>query len=260
MPQRRAPARFRTEPPVTGARREAVFLAARYTGHAEPGSTIGEACRRALHSAYSVGLTLAADAALAQRVSLCAVGPLARKGEELQISLGEGPCVQALSQRARVLADDLNDQAATRHWPVFAHQAKAHHIRAAYALPILNGADPARQAGLVLTLYRHRPGPISDADLQVAQDHADAADLLLLAAPVPTEDELVHAWLLPADAVVHHAIGMISYRHSLTTGQALALLRAHAHTRATTLIALSRAVVDGHVTLFDPPDSDTGES
>lgn len=246
---------------MTAARREALILAARYTGDdAEPGLRIGEACRRALHSAYSVGLTLAVDAALAQRVSLCAVGPLARKGEELQISLGEGPCVQALSQGAQVLVDDLDDPAATRHWPVFAQQAKAHYIRAAYAVPILNGADPARQAGLVLTLYRHRPGPISGADLQVAQDHADAADLLLLATPVPTEDELVNAWLLPADAVVHQAIGMMSYRHSLTTGQALALLRAHAHTQATPLTGLARAIVDDHVTRFDPPASGTGES
>ncbi|MEU6001620.1 GAF and ANTAR domain-containing protein [Streptomyces sp. NPDC047197] len=245
---------------MTAVRREAVILAAHYTGHAEPGLRIGQACRRALHSAYSVGLTLAVDAALAQRVSLCAVGPLARKGEELQISLGEGPCVQALSQRAQVLVADLDDPAATQHWPVFAQQAKAHYIRAAYALPVLNGADPARQAGLVLTLYRHRPGPISDADLQVAQDHADAADLLLLATPVPTEDELVHAWLLPADSVVHQAIGMISYRHSLTTGQALALLRAHAHTQATPLIGLARAIVDDHVTFLDPPASGTGES
>ncbi|MGW7067260.1 GAF and ANTAR domain-containing protein [Streptomyces sp. NPDC054855] len=245
---------------MTAARREAVILAARYTRDAEPGLRIGEACRRALHSAYSVGLTLAADAALAQRVSLCAVGPLARKGEELQISLGEGPCVQALSERAPVLVADLDDPAATLHWPVFAQQAKAHHIRAAFALPVLNGADPAQQAGLVLSLYRHRPGPISDADLHTAQNHVNAADLLLLAMPVPSEDELIHAWLLPADAVVHQAIGMISYRHALTTGQALALLRAHAHTRTTTLSDLAHAVIDDHVDLRDLPPSEDSDS
>ncbi|MGW7079860.1 GAF and ANTAR domain-containing protein [Streptomyces sp. NPDC054866] len=245
---------------MTGARAQAVALAAYYTGQTQPGLRIGEACRTALHSAYSVGLTLAADAALAQRVSLCAAGPLAPRGEELQISLGEGPCVQALSQRAPVLVADIEDSAATRHWPVYAQQAKAHHIRAAFALPVLNGTDPAQQAGLILTLYRHTPGPISDTDLQTAQDHADAADLLLLAAPVSTEDDLIHAWLLPADAVVHHAIGMISYRHSLTTGQALALLRAHAHSQATPLTDLARAIVDDHLTLHDPPPSDAADS
>ncbi|MFC8131304.1 GAF and ANTAR domain-containing protein [Streptomyces sp. NPDC057302] len=235
-------------------------LAARYAGQGQPGLRIGEACRMALRRSYSVGIALAVDAALAQRVSLCAAGPLAPKGEELQISLGEGPCVQALGERAQVLVEDLDDPVATRHWPIYAKQAKEHHIRAAFALPVLNGSDPAQQAGFVLTLYRHRPGPISDADLRTAQDHADAADLLLLAAPVPSEDDLVHAWLLPADAVVHQAIGMISYRHSLTTGQALALLRAHAHTDATPLSALAYAVVDDGFMLDDPPASGVTES
>ncbi|MFK4065447.1 ANTAR domain-containing protein [Streptomyces sp. NPDC029674] len=240
---------------MTAPRPAAVVLAARHTGHADPAGRIGASCRSALHGAYSVGLTLAVDAALAQRVSLCAVGPLAAQGEALQINLGEGPCVQALSRRVRVLADDLDDPDATREWPFFAHDAKAHHIRAVFALPILNGSDPARQAGLVLCLYRHRPGPISDADLHTAQDHADAADLLLLAAPPRAEDDLATAWLLPVDATVHQAIGMISYRHSLTGSQALALLRAHAHARQIDLTALAHAVVHEHLILPDPPTS-----
>ncbi|MEV6756631.1 GAF and ANTAR domain-containing protein [Streptomyces sp. NPDC051214] len=242
---------------MTGARPEAMALAARYTGHAQPGEHIGAACRTALHQAYSVGLTLAIDAALAQRVSLCAAGPLAPKGEELQISLGEGPCVQALNQRADVLVADLDDPATTEHWPVYAQRARSHQIRAAFALPILNGSDQSRQAGLVLTLYRHRPGRISDADLQTAQDHAEAADLLLLAAPLPAGGDLVHAWLLPLNAVVHQAIGMISYRYSLTGGQALAVLRARAYTQETALTPLAQAIVDDHSTGLAPPPSGT---
>ncbi|MEF3118169.1 GAF and ANTAR domain-containing protein [Streptomyces chrestomyceticus] len=238
---------------MTGPRAEAAALAARHIGQARPSQYLGEACRAALHGSYSVGLTLAADAALAQRVSLCCAGPLAERGESLQINLGEGPCVQALGQRAPVFADDLDNADTTRQWPVYAQQATAHHIRAAFALPVLNGTISAQQAGLVLTLYRDRPGPISGADLRTAQDHAEAADLLLLTAPAQIEDDLAHAWLLPAGAVVHQAIGMISYRHTLTTGQALALLRAHAHTQNTDLSTLAQAVVHDHLTLPDTP-------
>ncbi|MFF3277381.1 GAF and ANTAR domain-containing protein [Streptomyces chrestomyceticus] len=240
---------------MTGPRPEAVALAARLAGQAHPARHLGEACRTALRDAYSVGLTLAADAALAQRVSLCAAGPLAARGESLQINLGEGPCVQALRQHAPVLAEDLDDPAATRHWPVYAQQAKAHRIRAAFALPVLNGTGPGQQAGLVLTLYRDHPGPLCETDLDTAQDHADAAELLLLAAPAPTEDDLTHAWLLPTTAVVHQAIGMISYRHHLTTGQALALLRAHAHTQDTDLTTLAHSIVHERLTLPDSPDT-----
>ncbi|MGW7514587.1 GAF domain-containing protein [Streptomyces sp. NPDC054796] len=241
---------------MTAPRPEAVVLAARFVGDPRPAQRVGEACHAALHGAYAVGLTLAADAALAQRVSLCATGPLAEHGERLQVSLGEGPCVQALSRRTRVHADDIDNPDTTRAWPLYARQARALGIRAVFALPVLNGADPARQAGLVLTLYRNWPGPLSEADLQTAQYHAHAADLLLLTTAAPTGDDLVHAWLLPVDAVVHQAIGKISYRHALTTGQALALLRAHAHTQDTDLTTLAHAVVDDHLRLPDLPPAD----
>ncbi|MEU7205540.1 GAF domain-containing protein [Streptomyces sp. NPDC045470] len=241
------------EPAVSRSRAEAVALAARYAGQPHPARHLGEACRTAVHDAYSVGLTLAADAALAQRASLCAAGPLADHGERLQINLGEGPCVQALTQGTPVLANDLADPHTTRQWPVFAQQAQAHHIRAAFALPALHGPDPAQQSGVALTLYRDQPGPLSTADLHTAQLHTDAAELLLLAAPQPAEDDLTYAWYLPADAVVHQATGIISYRHTLTTGQALALLRAHAHTTDTDLTTLAHAIVHENLHLPDPP-------
>lgn len=232
---------------------QAVVLAARFVGHVHPTQHLGEACRNALNGEYAVGPTLTADAALAQRVSLFAVGALAARGESLQISLGEGPCVQALRQGAPVLAADLDDARSAEQWPVYAEQARAHGIRAVFALPVLSGSDPSEQSGLVLSLYRDRPGLLPEVDLHLAQDHADAADLLLLATPTPSDEEFAHTWLLPTDAVVHQAIGMISYRHGVTTGQALALLRAHAHTRDMDLTALAHAVVHEHLTLPDLP-------
>ncbi|MEV0275219.1 GAF domain-containing protein [Streptomyces sp. NPDC050610] len=238
---------------MTGPRAEAVALAGAYAGRPHPARRLGEACRTSLHDAYSVGLTLTADTALAQRVSLCAVGPLADRGETLQINLGEGPCVQALSQGAPVLADDLDDPHATGQWAGYAQQARAHRIRAAFALPARNGLGPARRAGLVLTLYRDRPGPASPGDLHTAQLHTDAAELLLLTAPLPGGDDLTDAWLLPVDAVVHQAIGMISYRHALSTGQALALLRTHAHAADADLTALARAIVHENLRLPGRP-------
>ncbi|MEU7230325.1 GAF and ANTAR domain-containing protein [Streptomyces chrestomyceticus] len=242
---------------MTRFRAEAVALASRHVGRPHPARHLGEACRTALDDAYCVGLTLAADAALAQRASLCAAGPLAAQGETLQINLGEGPCVQALNQGSPVLADDLADPRTIRQWPVYAQQAQAHHIRAAFALPVLSGPAPAQQAGLVLTLYRDRPGPLSAAELHTAQLHADAAELLLLSAPVPAEDDLADAWLLPVEAVVHQATGVISYRHALTTGQALALLRTHAHTTDTDLTSLAHAIVHENLHLPDPPETDS---
>ncbi|MFF9900639.1 GAF and ANTAR domain-containing protein [Streptomyces longispororuber] len=239
---------------MTGPRPQAAALALRFASRDHPVRHLVQECRTALRHRYSVGLTLAADAAQAWRVSLCAEGPLAAQGESLQINLGEGPCVQALDQEDPVLADDLDHTSATRHWPVYAQQARAHGIHAVFALPLVHRSRPARPSGLVLSLYRDRPGPADETDLRTAQDHAEAAELLLLTAPAP-DDDATQAWLLPADAVVHQALGMISYRHSLTTGQALALLRAHAHTTGSDLTTLAHAIVHAGLTLPDPPDT-----
>ncbi|MEU6994121.1 GAF and ANTAR domain-containing protein [Streptomyces sp. NPDC046465] len=238
---------------MTAHRAMAAELAALHLDHPDPASSLTRACRAALGPSWSAGLTLAADAALAQRVSLAADGPLASQGEALQINLGEGPCVEALSRRRPVLAPDLDDHDATGNWPVYAAEARAHGIRAAFALPVAVPRHSSPQPGLVLSLYRDRPGVLSDGDLHTARAHADAAELLLLSVPAPGEDDAAEAWLLPADAVVHQATGMISYRHGLTAGQALALLRAHAHTRHTDLAEVARNIVHEGLRLPDLP-------
>jgi hypothetical protein len=245
---------------MTAPRVEAVLLATRHADHPVPGRSISRACRAALSRPYAVGLTLAADAALAQRASLAADGALAVRGEALQINLGEGPCIQSLRQYSPVLAADLDDPDTGRSWPVFAAQAREHGIRAVFALPVLNGPGTAAQTGLVLSLYGDRPGPLSDADLGIARNHAYAAELLLMSGPAPVDEEVTDSWLLPIDAVIHQATGMISYRHGLTTDQALALLRAHAHLRGIDLTDLSDAVVHRGVRLpglSGPPSPDS---
>ncbi|MFH8487730.1 ANTAR domain-containing protein [Streptomyces longisporoflavus] len=204
-----------------------------------------------------MGLTLAVDAALAQRVSLAAEGPLAARGEALQINLGEGPCIEALTRRRAVLVPDLDAPDLTGAWPVYAQYARANGIRAAFALCAVTQPDQTGpQPGLVLSVYRDRPGPLSQQDLETVRTHVHAADLLLLTAPRPGQNDAADTWLLPADAVVHQATGMISSRHQVTTSQALALLRAHAHAGQTDLHDLAKAIVhDGlHLPELPPPD------
>ncbi|MEV6757151.1 ANTAR domain-containing protein [Streptomyces sp. NPDC051214] len=204
-----------------------------------------------------MGLTLAVDAALAQRVSLAAQGPLAARGEALQINLGEGPCIEALNHRKTVLVPDLDDPGRTGAWPVYAQRARAYGIRAAFALcAVAQPSQPSAQPGLVLSVYRDSPGPLPAADLEVARNHLHAADLLLLTVPLPGEDDATTPWLLPADATVHQATGMLSYRHHVTISQALALLRAHAYTRQRDLHDLAQAVVHHGLQLpqLPPPD------
>ncbi|MFI0240441.1 ANTAR domain-containing protein [Streptomyces sp. NPDC016845] len=228
---------------------EAVELAAHLTRRHKGTDSIAAVCRAALRTPYSVGLALASDAALAGRVSLCWDGPLADDGETLQVNLGEGPCVQALQRHGPVHADDLSLSPPTQAWPLFAHEARSRGIRAAFALPApfpaTTGPGPGGVGGLVLSLYRDRPGPLSLADQHTATTHLSAA-LLLLRMTVAATPEDEHPSLIPLSqlhAVIHQASGMISYRHGIPVDQALDRLRAHALSHAVDLTDLAHAVV-----------------
>ncbi|QES45082.1 hypothetical protein DEJ49_32460 [Streptomyces venezuelae] len=238
---------------MTAPRPEVALIVSRHSGRPHPARRVSAACRVALRDEYSVGLTLAADAALAQRVSLSAEGPLAGPGESLQITLGEGPCVQAMRQHLPLLVDDIDVLDETSQWPVFARRAREHGIRAVYALPVQGGSASVQQAGLVLTLYRDRSGPLSRTDLEAARHHAAAVDLLLLSAPAPSAQIPGYAWLLPAHAVIHQAVGVIAYRHSVPMGEALARLRSHALALDSPLPSLAHAVVHEDLDLPEPP-------
>ncbi|MFJ9036901.1 ANTAR domain-containing protein [Streptomyces sp. NPDC102406] len=240
---------------MTAPRALAVELAALHLDRPDPSNSLVVACRTAMSRNCSVGLTLAVDAALGQRVSLAAVGPLARRGEALQVNLGEGPCVEALSRRASVLVPDLDDADATANWPVYAAQARGSGIRAAFAFPAARPQREGPQPGVVLSVYRDRSGSLPKEDLDTARAHVDAAELLLLTVSAPGDEDATDTWLLPFDAVVHQATGMISSRHALTITQALALLRAHAYTRNTDLADLARAVVHDGLRLPGPPEA-----
>src|SRR3954453_22432143 len=74
--------------------------------------------------------------------------------EELQVVLGEGPCVDAFSSGQPVLASDLGQVAWGRRWPAFVPEALAAGARALFALPLQIGA--ARVG--VMDLHREAPG------------------------------------------------------------------------------------------------------
>ncbi len=160
------------------------------------------------------------------RGSLCVTNEVSRLIEELQYTLGEGPCVDA-HQHDRVVAEpDLVDPVASR-WPAFTPAAVEAGVRAIFGFPLRVGAV---RLG-ALDLYRGRPGALS------ADQHGDA---LVVA-------EVTARWVLEAQAgavvgtvaaelavgadfhlVVHNAAGMVSVQEGISVTEALIRLRAFA--------------------------------
>jgi hypothetical protein len=161
--------------------------------------------------------------------------------EDLQYTLGEGPCIDAYHEGLPVLEPDLADPAAAR-WAAFTPPALAAGARAIFGFPLQVGAI---RLG-ALNLYRDVPGPLSH------EQHADATVMAEVAARAVIDlqahaplGELAHDLETGTDyqLAVHQASGMVSVQLGITVGEALVRLRAHAFANDHPLTEVARAVV-----------------
>jgi hypothetical protein len=140
------------------------------------GVTAGDVCAAAVTGVQVTGAWLSAgnggEAGHLMRVTDVVSGQLA----ELQLTLGEGPSLDASASGGPALASDLADGESGRRWPAFAPAASQAGAAAIFAFPLAVGAI---RAG-VLGLYRDQPGRLSDFQLGDALLFADTATLLLL--------------------------------------------------------------------------------
>lgn len=161
--------------------------------------------------------------------SVGTTGPVSALIEDLQYTLGEGPCVDAYQLGRPVLEPDLADPAVPR-WLAFTGPAVEAGVRAVFGFPLEVGGV---RLG-ALNLFADRPGRLSD------DQHANA----LVAADISAEAVLVmqakeSAGVLAPELedgsnfqyVVHQAAGMVSAQLDVSVAQALLRLRAHAFAR-----------------------------
>lgn len=159
--------------------------------------------------------------------------------EELQVMLGEGPCVEAFAQGLPVIAPDLGDTFWLRRWPGFTPAAVTAGARAVFALPLQVGAV---RLG-VIDLYRDSPGALVGDDLAEALAFADAATELLLAEQLPGGQLPGSGQVFTHRAVVHQATGMVSAQLGVPIAEAFSRMRAHAYAADRNLEEVSADVV-----------------
>jgi hypothetical protein len=173
--------------------------------------------------------------------SLCTSNDVSHLIEELQYTLGEGPCVDAYHQDRVVAEPDLADPV-TRRWFAFTPPALQAGVRAVFGFPLRVGAV---RLG-ALNLYRDRSGPLSD------DQHADAlvlADVVarwvLDAQAGAPADEVAAGLEIGADFhfVVHNAAGMVSVQLGVSVTEAIIRLRAYAFSNDRLLADVAEDVV-----------------
>ena len=173
--------------------------------------------------------------------SLCTTDEVSHLIEELQYTLGEGPCVDAYQQDAVVTEPDLAGPV-TRRWPVFTPPAVQAGVRAVFGFPMRLGSV---RLG-ALNLYRDVPGPLT------GEQHADALVVAEVAARWVLEaqagapaDTVAEALEVSADFhfAVHNAAGIVSVQESISVTDALIRLRAYAFSADRLLAEVARDVI-----------------
>lgn len=173
--------------------------------------------------------------------SLCTTDGTSHLIEDLQFTLGEGPCVDAHHQGRVVSEPDLAHPQVPR-WLAFTARAVPEGVRAVFGFPLQVGA--ARLGAL--NLYRDAPGPLSDLQ------HADA---LVMA-------QLIASWILDVQGaaapgvlaeaferggdfhfLVHNAAGAVSAQLGVSVTEALIRLRAYAFANDRSVLEVAQDVV-----------------
>ena len=167
--------------------------------------------------------------------------------EELQFTLGEGPCIDAFNTKQPVFEPNLVEPNVNR-WPAFSGPAVAAGVGAVFGFPLISATPPLG----ALDIYLHQPGDL-DAD--------QVTDAIALAAVIATSVLALQADALPGmlapeidssldhRAVVHQASGMVSAQLDIGVGSALARIRAHAYTESRAINDVAREILNRQLLL-----------
>lgn len=179
-------------------------------------------------------------------------GALARMYDELQFTLGEGPCLDSIVQRAPVLVVDLTEPG-DRHWPMYGPAMLSHQIRGVYAVPVVLAGEYVG----ALDLFRAYPGPLDADRLAGAIAAAEIAaipllDLLDADLQAAANDPISSAWAdlnALSRAEVSQATGMVVAQLEIEPAEALVRLRAHAYVTGRSATDVARDILDRRLRL-----------
>jgi GAF domain-containing protein/ANTAR domain-containing protein len=226
---------------VSAARRERIWALVAETAGASLAERICVASVPAV-GVTGVGMTLMGRHG--QRGLVHGTDDVARRLEEVQLTLGEGPCVDAFTQRGPVLVGSLAQYA--DRWPGFGREATNLGVAAVFSFPLQIGA--ARLG--VLDMYRLTPGALSNDQLADALLFADlGTEVLLVADPDDPAGVRISLDGVDTHAELYQASGMLMVQLDIGPAEALARLQAYAYARDMLVTDVARRVIIGELRL-----------
>ena len=183
----------------------------------------------------------------ANSATMGASGAQAKTYDELQFTMGEGPCLESVASRAPVLVADLADPAEER-WPAYRPAMLELRVRAVFAMPLLLAGEYVG----ALDLFRAQPGALADQHLAGAVMAAELAGVPLLDLAdsdlqAAVSDRTSNAWAelnVLSRAEVSQATGMLVAQLDIEPAEALVRLRAHAYATGRSATDVARDILD----------------
>jgi hypothetical protein len=236
------------------AARIAVLVAQQAAQRGAPASVL-DVCTAAVAALPIGGAGLSAMSQAVASYPLCSTDDISEQLEELQLTLGEGPCIEAFTRGTAVWTPDLRSDDAQERWPVFAPAAVQAGAAAVYAFPLQIGAiSPG-----VLDLYAHLPVLLGPDELGDAMAFADCATLVLLNSRAAEREGIAageEEELGSYRAEIDQATGMLTEQIGVGIEEAFVRLRAHAYAHSRRLSDVAADVVNRRLRF--PADSDPG--
>lgn len=164
---------------------------------------------------------------------------VARGLEEIQYEQDDGPCLTAMRGGVVVIVEDVTVE---RRWPAFARRGRETGIGASMSVPLLVSG---RSVG-ALNLYARRPGSLSGADRERAQQFAEqAAGAVALA--IRMNDRETHArhleTALSSRSLIDQAIGVIMAQARIDADAAFDVLRVRSQRTNTKLREVAAQII-----------------
>ncbi len=210
--------------PVSGGRRDRILTTLADGGDGEiTAMRLGEVSKRVTGLTGAGIMLMSGDLPVG---SMGTTGDVSTLIEDLQYTLGEGPCVDVYRLDRPVIEPDLA-KPTTPRWPAFTEPAVGAGIRAIFGFPMTVGAV---RLG-ALDLWGDAPGPLSDDQHADALVMADIAAEAVLAMQAQGSAGVLAAELEKGSNfqyVVQQAAGMVSAQLEVSVAQALVRLRARA--------------------------------
>jgi hypothetical protein len=238
-----------------GELHEAVAVALRGP---DPVEALRVVCRSTSEALSVDGAAISTMTGTRHRETMCASDQVANELEELQFSLGEGPCFDAFDAGVTVLIPEL-DAASGSRWPIYTSRVlEQSHAHAVFVFPLVLGS---LRVGTMST-YRTGPGPLDAWTLAAASDLADTATLVILGLQDPfgaaarlQREASSGSFGAPVTqhAQVHVAAGMVAEQLGLPPDAAFDRMRGHAFLESRLLVDVASDILAHRLRLDRPP-------